>query len=350
MPMTNEASLRQYASAITRAQAMAFRLGIRTQAKTLTGLMKAIRQDLNLGGFYRHHPRERWKLPPRVNLPENLRSAVQPSRRRTLQELIDWQTQGPRDRARTLPRYATLKAVIEAAVAVRSVHRTERVARAYQYPIYESIAAATRQGQAIRFRGERHRIYPGSQELVRADYAPDFIMARDLWAAIPPLPPGWRLLADENGPFVQEVETNQHYHPTNTEWASLVIARSWEGILNRARGLFTDRELLARAATNRKRPQRDARLVALIARFAPNLPVTLEDSERAGNCVAGTLAWARRHGIRRRGASASRIAELAKHDSRAGAVLIAAYRRARTERRMRFTAGGLSAPAAPIPG
>jgi hypothetical protein len=295
--MTNEASLRQYASAIIRAQAMACRLGVHTQAKTLTGLIKSIQRHLDDNGFYRHHPRERWKLPPRVNLPENLRSTAQPSRRRTIQEIIAWETQSPRDKVRTLPQYAVLKAVIEAAIAVRSVHQTEHVATAYKYAAYESVAAATRQGRAIRFMGERIRLKQYGAYFLRADSAPDFILARDLWDAIPPLPIGWRLHADENGPFLLHVETNQHFHPRNLEWADLIRMRSWEKILNVARGLFVDRELLAQAAA-KQRPQRTERLIALIGRFAPNLPVTLEDSQRAGNCWGGTMAWARRHGIR----------------------------------------------------
>jgi hypothetical protein len=102
-------------------------------------------------------------------------------------------------------------------------------------------------------------------------------------------PRGWRFGRDDNGLYLVRIrETREafRYHPTSDEWASGVAAIRSAAIEHEQ----TQRRVAREARDQQRRDREDAALLATLPVY-----VCLRDSRRAGNCVAGTLAWARRH-------------------------------------------------------
>lgn len=297
---------------VDRALSLAKRLGIETGAKTVKGVLRALRTGRRV---------QKWKHPS----PSERRV-----RRVSAEDVVGWTTQSTRDRTRTLPEHEVLRVVLSAAIRGRVNGRVGAVPHSYRGSAYESVAAAVRQGRAVRFRGERwqmpHASHGQGGAVVRADSAPHYVMAADIWAALPPLPKGWRWEADEYGAFVAGPRVRD-YHPTGAMIAGAIKTGSWLAMIERAL------EAAALRTTSQRAGRRE-RLVSLVTRLAPDLPVTIADSERAGNCLAGTLAWAREHSLAGDMATARVVGPLALSDSRVAAALVQAYRRARAGRVM----------------
>ena len=104
-------------------------------------------------------------------------------------------------------------------------------------------------------------------------------------------PRGWRFGRDENGLYLTRLrETREafRYHPTSDEWASGLAAIRAAAIEHEQ----TQRRVASDARDQRRRDREDAALLATLPVY-----VCLRDSRTAGNCAAGTVAWARRHDL-----------------------------------------------------
>lgn len=106
-------------------------------------------------------------------------------------------------------------------------------------------------------------------------------------------PAGMRFAVDGNGLHLKRQSDWMDYHPTFTEWYSLVgfAGKVRKGMAEN----FKRRQALKKTerlnAANKKQAERIAKIMA---RDLMSTRVTLEDSRRAGNCVEGSLAFAER--------------------------------------------------------
>lgn len=104
-------------------------------------------------------------------------------------------------------------------------------------------------------------------------------------------PRGWRFGRDENGLYLTRTsETREafRYHPTSDEWSAGLSAIRAAAIDHEQ----TQRRVAREAREQRRQARKDAALLATIPVY-----VCLRDSRTAGNCAAGTVAWARRHDL-----------------------------------------------------
>ena len=102
-------------------------------------------------------------------------------------------------------------------------------------------------------------------------------------------PRGWRFGRDDNGLYLVRIrETREafRYHPTSDEWVSGLAAIRSAAIDHEQ----TQRRVAREAREQRRRDREDAAILASVPVY-----VCLRDSRTAGNCAAGTVAWARRH-------------------------------------------------------
>lgn len=102
-------------------------------------------------------------------------------------------------------------------------------------------------------------------------------------------PRGYRWDVDKNGLLLRaKSDRRADYHPTATELLGPIAA-----IVGTLKENFATRKAAARAA----RAKEAQRLAAIRRAEAEGATVCLRDSVRAGNCLAGSLTWAQRHGL-----------------------------------------------------
>lgn len=138
-------------------------------------------------------------------------------------------------------------------------------------------------------------------------------------------PRGYRWDIDENGLLLRaKSDRRADYHPTATELLGPVAA-----IVATLKENFATRKAAARAA----RAKEAQRLAAIRRAEAEGATVCLRDSVRAGNCLAGSLTWAQRHGLDpSRHYRPSEVLSLANGDaSRVALVVMLALKRHREE-------------------
>ena len=146
-------------------------------------------------------------------------------------------------------------------------------------------------------------------------------------------PRGWRFGRDVHGLYLVRLrETREafRYHPTSDEWVSGLAAIRAAAIAHEQtqRRVARDHRATLRrerddAVAARRQARQDAALLATVPVY-----VCLRDSRRAGNCAAGTAAWARRHGLdARQHVPAALIRKLAKRNRQALRVVEFAERR-----------------------
>jgi hypothetical protein len=279
-----------------RARAIAKARGVKTAAKTVAGTLKAIRSNPP-----NREPAIMYAR-PHVSALSKIAHFAGSSRAMTMPELLTAQCQGNRDKARTLPVYEPLRLAVGAALGFEYRADLGSVANCYRGVAYESICAARRTGQAVLvtfgrtdMRSSSRGSWSGSCRAHRANW----IAARDIYAALPRHKSYvWR--ADEHGPYISG-RLVRDYHPTGAELHNLIASGNWSPILTLARRSAKKRRELERANASVLRTaradvrERVAKLRALVRKHHP--VVSVSDSLAAGNCEAGTIAWARAHGI-----------------------------------------------------
>ena len=145
-------------------------------------------------------------------------------------------------------------------------------------------------------------------------------------------PRGWRFGRDDNGLYLVRLrETREafRYHPTSDEWARGLAAIRSAAIAHEQ----TQRRVAREASDQRRQDREDAAMLATLPVY-----VCLRDSRRAGNCVAGTLAWARRHELDpRQHVPAEIVRRLADRNPQAMRAVESAERRTLTEIRRGYS-------------
>ncbi len=145
-------------------------------------------------------------------------------------------------------------------------------------------------------------------------------------------PRGWRYGRDENGLYLTRTgETREayRYHPTSDEWSAGLAAIRSAAIAHEQ----TQRQVARDAREQQRQARKDADLLATIPVY-----VCLRDSRKAGNCAAGTVAWARRHDLDpRQHVPADIVRRLADRNPQALRVVEYAERRTATEIRRGYS-------------
>lgn len=257
-----------------RAQNLIDRLGIRTRAQTLSGMLASIRRRAADVLAARQWP------PVPVS-----RGSAAGMRRISVSALLaecesgQWQA---RARARTRDDHAPILAALGALVGGCVTDRVDAVPNAYRYPAYSSYASARRYGRVVVLSYGRvqcpRRPYGHGGATCEATPGPCsvYVEARDLARLLPRLPRGWRWGADRLGLRVER--DGWSYHPS---WAEL-------------RG---DLIAAASAAYDRQRERiRAGRRMRLLARLSSAV-ATMADAVDAGYCEPGIRAWCADRGI-----------------------------------------------------
>ena len=145
-------------------------------------------------------------------------------------------------------------------------------------------------------------------------------------------PRGWRFGRDDNGLYLTRLrETREafRYHPTSDEWVSGLAAIRSAAIDHEQ----TQRRVAREVREQQRQDREDAAILATLPVY-----VCLRDSRRAGNCVAGTLAWARRHELDpRQHVPAEIVRRLAARNPQALRAVASAERRTLTEIRRGYS-------------
>ena len=292
-----------------RALALAKRLGVKTRATSAKGILAAIR-----------------KQPRRTSAPVHGTTAP-PRRRLPAGWLLEKGWQG-RARARIAHDAEPLRAALSAALRTEVVGDLDAVPNSYKFRAEGTVVSARRVGQAIIVRKGReacpHNTYGHGGTYFAADDG-DFVMVGDVLAMFPPLPAGWRLRADAYGPFLTGPGVAD-YHPGPAEFLHVVVCGRWDETITAAQERAEARRLMS---ASHRESMRASRVATLAGRLAGDLIVSADDSVAAGNCRAGTLAWAHQHGIGGAETTAATLLPWAR-DQRVAAAIYAAYRRARS--------------------
>lgn len=268
---------------ITRAQDLAARRGVATKAKTLRGLLAALRK--------RGHTATK----PLPGTTTAAKRRCYYSRPADLAALISGHDQG-RARTRTHHPFAPLAALISAALGVDVTDTVPMMPNNYRGAAEASYAASARIGKAVLIQYGRATCgktsYGGSSTMRAAPSISSAIHRDDALKLLPRLPAGYRWGADNNGPRIIRISDGADYHPTTDQLGYMVSAAfqphdiiGWITTLaeNAERRLA---ELAGQAATKAAEDE-----------FARSGYVCRSDSLRAGNCAAGTDAWIKNHGL-----------------------------------------------------
>lgn len=151
-----------------------------------------------------------------------------------------------------------------------------------------------------------------------------------------PAPRGHRWDVDSEGVYLRRQgrpDDPRAYHPNGDELLLLFTDHrtGWRNL----KGAIAERDRRRREAAQRARAERRATAAEDAERRrairSGELMISVTDSRRAGNCAAGTVAWAEAHGVDHRAHIPARV--LARHESdpRVAAVLRVAWRRHREE-------------------
>lgn len=299
---------------LERAQALAKRRGVKTRATTLPGVLAALRRT----------PRRAPAL-----LPPSRASTI--LHRITVPALLEARAQSPRDRVRLIADCEPFRAAVRAALGRSVSALIGAVPHCYRGEARESYAVAARYGRAVVADWGRV-ICPtatrghGSYEICPSPRCGFIIDARDLLAALPQRR-GWRWGADHLGVYVTGPRVPD-YHVGADELAAAVQSGTLREIVTSARANAAVRRKAHAALREAERRERASIAQARkLARAHGSLPVTTRDSQAVGNCLAGTLAWARQHGVPRDTAT---LADLVPHvaDRRVRAVVLHVARNA----------------------
>jgi hypothetical protein len=258
-------------NAIARATLLAKRLGIDTKAKTLTGLLKALRTG-------KRHARA-----PKVYGTQVFSGRLYPK------DLLAGFAQ-TRARTRTIHRHKPLHVAVWSAFGWNCTDSISHVPNSYRGRAEESYAAARRIGQAVVVTWGRtecqHSSYGNGSTTISA--VPGYhraIRAADVRAMLPTLPAGYRWDADENGPRILRMADGADLHLDPSGLADLVTGAS---PVSSAIGLL-DANATKRAET--------ARLASITESDLAKVMVCRADSLRTGNCVPGTDSFIRAHAL-----------------------------------------------------
>lgn len=201
-------------TAIDRATALAAAKGIKTQARTLKGVLAAIRKASA----------------------KPAKPATQARQRKLIgiNALLAGFDQGMA-RVRTIDPHQPILSAVSAALGQDQIGTIGAVPNNYRGRAEESVASATRQGDAIlvfwgRVEMPRRPFGRGEKEIV-----PDgtrIVRRRTLIEAIR-LPAGWRWGADDLGPFVTGPGV-EPYHPTGASLAQAIQTQDWTQIQAKA--------------------------------------------------------------------------------------------------------------------
>ena len=286
---------------IERAQRLAAERGIKTQAKTLRGLVKALRGS---------HPK-----PNRAPSTRYWRS-ISPAD--FVQKLDGWEG---RARARTIG-HTPLLLVLEAALRREYVAEDgEAVPNSYRYPAEASVAWAKAEGQAVlvaygRTYARTTSFGHGTTPAHRVD-AKWFLFRHELLSALA-LPDGYRWAVDQLGPCIIGPGF-EDYHPTARELSKVL-----------EEGPKALRRLVRTAMINAQRRGVGSSLKLHELREYGEVLVDLEDAQAAGYCEAGTRAFAGQHGLNPDApVSVSELLDSAGHDARVLRVASLAVKAAR---------------------
>lgn len=289
---------------LDRALALAKRRNVDTRAQTLRGVMRAIRsapppprtQRRSVGRARRNL---RWADPTALLRPPECDRG---------------------QRARVAGPSTLVCAALQAALGHPFDHHGAAMPNRYRYPAYETVITAERVGRVVLLYVARD-VCPtvsggGGRVILASDtrrHAQTMIRASDLLRVLPRLPDGARWAADALG--VKAVTRDgAEYHPLGRVLRLAVQGDAGELLACVSAGLER-----ARATA---RPADDVVARALAARATnPDRVVTLADSVAAGNCAAGTRAWARMHGMPAKGVRVGDIPARLLQDVRVARVI-----------------------------
>lgn len=259
-------------TSIDRALALAKARGIKTGAKTITGILRSLRGSRS--GVFRSRP-----------------AVASASRECSIAALISGYDQG-RARERLIDRHEPLRVALSALAGHDSIETIAAVPNRYRYAAQQSAASAVRRGQAILIECGRYDMPHTSYGMGGRDIIPtgrQFIRARTLSAALPALPAGWRIGADDYGAYVLGPGFAL-YHPTGADFADVITRQSWDAVMATA-----IRQAELRRAQSRK--TREDRRARLFARLSDACAVTRNDARAVGMCDVGIVAWCAKVGI-----------------------------------------------------
>lgn len=105
-------------------------------------------------------------------------------------------------------------------------------------------------------------------------------------------PKGMMFRKDENGILLRRLSDQMDYHPNSTEW----LAKNFATVVRQQMATNWRKRQEAKQATRKLAKDRaeQTRIRTIYERELNTTMVRVEDSRRAGNCVAGTLAFAER--------------------------------------------------------
>jgi len=255
---------------VQRALALASRRGVKTQARTLTGILKALR-----------------KAPSSTPTPARRFSPSPMTKRGDIPALRAGFDQG-RAKTRLINQFAPLAAVVSAALGQDVYANIPHVPHSYRGKAEASYAVAGRFGQAVVYAYGRttcgHAPYGSGSTVLGATPGYGYALrAAEVRAILPRLPAGYRWSADKYGVRIVRLSDQADYHPQVTELADIIRFRKHETYLVRAIDNL-ERNAATREAT-RIAAEREA---ADLEAATKDLWICRADSLKAGNCAVGT--------------------------------------------------------------
>jgi len=289
---------------LDRALSIAAARGVKTNAKTLKGVLRALRGT-------KTSPRKPYKIAPN-------RQEV------SVSTLVAGFDQG-RARTRLIDAHRPLADAISAALGADRIGSIGNMPNSYRGSAEESCSSATRQGDAILISYGRLIMGHASNGAGSRDLIPSgaqFVRRSKIMEAIR-LPAGYRWGTDGNGAYIYGGGIAD-YHPTPAELAAAISNADFSSIISAGHALAAKRAYNALDQKGKSRIDRAARLLARIGDIA----VTRADSYEAGNCQEGTDSFCHQNGIAANAVSSKKLLELAPGNPRVIAAIYTAARRA----------------------
>ena len=128
-------------------------------------------------------------------------------------------------------------------------------------------------------------------------------------------PKGWKWKIDNNGLFIQGPK-GQDYHPSRDDFVTNQKNFNLLKVLrDKANQNYKTRK------ENEKKQKEEKSFIKIAVK--ENIPIRIKDSVEAGNCMAGSLNWAKKHGINRNWANAKEIINDLKNEGNRGLIVVA---------------------------
>jgi hypothetical protein len=305
---------------VERAKVLAATRGIKTSAKTLRGLMAALRGSKTVS-------RPGWRSSGKYSYYDDTQRATA-NTVVAVADLIKPFNQG-RARTRLIDEHEPLRAAVSAALGDDVIGWIEAMPNSYRAQAEASACSAVRHGDAIHIVWGRftcpHRPHGhGGKDIIPS--RDKIVRRRELMQAIR-LPHGYRWATDRYGPHITGSDITD-YHPTGREMADAIASKSWDAVIAKGRAFTEKRRLAKIEQRNKTKIDRAARL---LARIGHNLQVSRADAKSQGYCDAGIAAWCNRAGITPdvKSMSAKQLMELASktNEPRVAVAVLAAARR-----------------------